>query len=214
MEHCEHTIQMNAQIPNPENCVPFHPNEMLSILREAPFPWWITGGWALDLFLGRQTRPHFDTDVAIARRNQLTAQRYLDKWEFYSTKRDKNGKIVLRPWETGETLGDEFPGVWARESEDDPWRFEFHFHEIDEDLWTFRYSDEIQHQLLNIEGVSSERIPYLLPEIALLYKAARLRDVDEQDFRQVLPHLNHEQRQQLSIDLKKFNARHPWFAAL
>ena len=29
--------------------------------------WWVAGGWALDLFLGRMTRPHHDVDVAILR---------------------------------------------------------------------------------------------------------------------------------------------------
>jgi len=205
---------MKNKIPGQTNCVPTHPREILSLLGDAPFPWWITGGWALDLYLGRQTRSHFDTDVAIARRDQLTAQRFLDKWDFSSTRRNEDGEIVLHQWKPGEILGEQFPGVWARESKDDPWRFEFHFHEIDDDLWTFRYCDVVQHPRLNIGGVSSDGIPYLNPEIALLYKAARLRDVDEQDFQQALTHLNPEQRGQLSADLQTFNPRHPWLAVL
>jgi len=205
---------MKNKIPAHTNNVPTHPVEINSLLGEAPFPWWITGGWALDLFLGGQTRPHFDTDVAIARRDQLKAQRYLEKWDFYSTRRNEAGHIVLRQWKTGETLGEGFPGVWARESEDAPWRFEFHFHEIEDDLWTFRYSDAIQHPRVQIGGVTSEGIPYLQPEIALLYKAARLRDVDEQDFQRTLPHLTPEQKGQLSADLQTFNPRHPWLTVL
>lgn len=205
---------MKSQLPDQTNSNPIHPRDLLSLLGGAPFPWWITGGWALDLYLGRQTRPHFDTDVAIARRDQVTAQRYLRTWDFYSTERNKDGKIVLRQWNPGEILGEEFPGVWARESEDDPWRFEFHFHEIDDELWIFRYCGAIQHSLGSIGGLSSEGIPYFLPEIALLYKAARLRDVDEEDFQQALPHLTLEQRGQLSADLQTFNVKHPWLAVL
>src|SRR4051812_43144367 len=32
--------------------------------------WGVAGGWAIDLFLGRQTRAHADVDVAILRDDQ------------------------------------------------------------------------------------------------------------------------------------------------
>jgi hypothetical protein len=34
-------------------------------------PWWIAGGWALDLFIGDQTRAHEDLDVGILRRDVI-----------------------------------------------------------------------------------------------------------------------------------------------
>ena len=200
---------MNVQIPDESNCVPYHPREIQSLLADAPFQWWIAGGWSLDLFLEKQARPHFDVDIAIARQDQLAAQLYLKGWDFWSTMRDKNGAIVLGHWETGEMLGTEIPGVWGRESPDTPWRFEFLLHEISEQLWTFRYSALVQHPLGNIAGFTPDGIPYLQPEIALLYKAARLRDVDMQDFHRVLPHLSDEQRSQLASDLYKFEPTHP-----
>ena len=184
------------------------------MLREAPFQWWITGGWALDLFLGKQTRTHLDTDVAIARHDQMVAQHYLDDWDFYSTKRDGKGDIVLRQWETDEILGQEYPGVWARESGKEIWRFELLFHEISDQTWTFRYDDSVTHSLAEIGGMSPDSIPYLLPEVTLLHKAARLRRVDEQDFQRVLPMLNHTQRAQLWADLQIFEPEHPWLIAL
>jgi hypothetical protein len=205
---------MRVQIPDESNCVPLQPREIQSLLTKAPSQWWITGGWALDLFLQEQTRTHFDIDVAIARHDQLAAQLYLKNWDFWSTMRNESGNIVLRHWETGEMLGTEIPGVWERESPDAPWRFEFLLHEINEQLWTFRYSALVQHPLRIIEGFTPDRIPYLKPEIALLYKAARLRDVDMRDFHKVLPHLNDEQRSQLAGDLYKFEPAHPWLEVL
>jgi hypothetical protein len=38
-------------------------------------PWAVCGGWAIDLFLARQTREHKDVDVA--RRDQLQVRAYL-----------------------------------------------------------------------------------------------------------------------------------------
>ena len=205
---------MKVEIPDATTCVPYHPREILSLLGSAPFQWWIAGGWTFDLFLGKQTRDHFDVDVAISREDQLLAQHYLDKWDFWSTRRDENGSIVLGAWESGQTLGKEFPGVWARESSQSPWRFEFLFHEIREQTWIFRYAEQVQHSVTTIGGLSSEGIPYQLPEISLLMKALRLRTVDEEDFRQVFPHLNQRQRTQLAHDLHKLNPEHPWLSAL
>ncbi|MGM7683701.1 nucleotidyltransferase domain-containing protein [Cytobacillus sp. Hm23] len=32
-------------------------------------PWFIAGGWAIDLFIGKQTRPHHDLEIAIFRKD-------------------------------------------------------------------------------------------------------------------------------------------------
>jgi hypothetical protein len=34
-------------------------------------PWWIGGGWAIDLFVGSSPREHDDVDVVVLRRDQL-----------------------------------------------------------------------------------------------------------------------------------------------
>ena len=49
---------------------PWHPREVAAFFAELDAPWWIAGGWAIDLFLGRQTREHEDIDVQILRRDQ------------------------------------------------------------------------------------------------------------------------------------------------
>ena len=205
---------MNASIPDPTTCVPYHPRDILSLLGAAPFQWWIAGGWTFDLYLGKQTRDHFDVDVAISRDDQLLVQHYLDKWDFWSTQRDEDGNIILHAWEMDQTLGNEFPGVWARESSYSPWRFEFLFQEIRDETWIFRYDDHVQHPLSTIGRLSLDGIPYQLPEISLLQKALRLRPVDEQDFQQVLPHLSQGQRAQLAGDIRKLDSEHRWLSAL
>lgn len=44
---------------------PLSLDEVVSLFRSASFPWWIAGGWGLDLFLGVPTRPHEDVDVLV-----------------------------------------------------------------------------------------------------------------------------------------------------
>jgi hypothetical protein len=204
---------MNAQPPDATNVVPLQPKDIQTLLSGAPFRWWVAGGWALDLFIGEQTRPHFDIDVAIARTDQGAAQKHLSNWDFQYALRTGD-KIELRPWEPGQMLGREVHGVWARQTPDSPWRFEFALHEIEMDVWTFRYFGAVQHPLERIEGLTSEGICYLQPEIALLYKAARMREVDVQDFHRVIRHLDSGQRSQLAADILICWPEHPWLAFL
>jgi hypothetical protein len=56
---------MQPRAPDVWNVLATQPQDIQMLLASAPFQWWIAGGWALDLFIGEQTRPHFDTDVAI-----------------------------------------------------------------------------------------------------------------------------------------------------
>jgi len=73
---------MNPPLPGAVNILSTPPDEIRRLFSHAPFQWWIAGGWALDLVMGEQTRPHFDADVAIARTDQSLAQQYFSNWEF------------------------------------------------------------------------------------------------------------------------------------
>jgi Aminoglycoside-2''-adenylyltransferase len=47
----------------------WNPDKAATCFAALHVPWWIAGGWAIDLFLGRQTREHEDLDVLILRRD-------------------------------------------------------------------------------------------------------------------------------------------------
>ncbi len=153
-------------------------------------------------------------DVAVARRDQGAVQQYLSGWDFQYAVPGSHDPVVFNRWEAGQILGKEIHGSWAREKSDSSWRFEFLLHEINEGVWSFRYCPEVQHSLESIGGQTSEGISFLKPEIALLYKAARLRDVDQEDFQRVLPRLASEQKNQLREDISRFSPQHPWIGML
>jgi GrpB-like predicted nucleotidyltransferase (UPF0157 family) len=74
----------------------FSPVESLvDELRQAPFEWYFSSGWALDLFLGKVERVHHDVDVIVPRRSQLDLQKHMTErgWKFV-TPFDKR----LEPW--------------------------------------------------------------------------------------------------------------------
>ncbi len=204
---------MNSRAPEAANVVPTRPSEIQRLFSTAPFQWWISGCWALDLFTGEQTRPHFDVDVGIARSDQLAVQRHLSNWDFQYAVRTGD-EVRLQRWKPGQMLGFEVHGIWVRQTPDSPWSFEFWLHEIQDEVWTFRYGDKVRHPLQHITGQTPEGIPYLKPEIALLYKAARMREVDIQDFERVLGRLSVEQRSQLAADIALCWPQHPWLGVL
>ncbi len=80
--------------------------------------------------------------------------------------------------------------------------------------WTFRHSPTIVRPLAAIGGVTPEGIPYLAPEIQLLYKAKGRRPKDEADFVQTLPSLSKERRQWLQNGLTMIYPQRPWLDRL
>jgi hypothetical protein len=51
--------------PDIEAWAPWHPREIAARLAGVGVPWYVAGGWAIDLHLGTQTRPHEDLEIAV-----------------------------------------------------------------------------------------------------------------------------------------------------
>ena len=58
------------------------PRRVADLMAGFSRPWYLAGGWALDVWLGRVTRPHEDVEIAILRDEQEEIRRHLDGWEF------------------------------------------------------------------------------------------------------------------------------------
>jgi hypothetical protein len=54
-------------------------------------PWWIAGGWAIDVFRGQTSRPHTDLDVGILRVDAPTVLQALSTWQIFEAKRLEAG---------------------------------------------------------------------------------------------------------------------------
>lgn len=46
-----------------------------------PHEWFVCGGWAVDLLLGRQTRDHDDVDIVVFEDDQRALHSHLDGWQ-------------------------------------------------------------------------------------------------------------------------------------
>jgi len=194
---------------------PLSPHEVAALLAPQLAPWWIVGGWALDLFLGDQTRAHDDIDVQILRRDQRCVRAALRDW-------DVQGALPLpRPdhwpfkeWRRDEDLDPAVHDIWCRPRRDAPWAVQLMVGESEGDAWIFRRDPRIRRALSAIGCRTDAGIPYLAPEVQLLYKATDPRPKDEADFARVALHLDDDSRHWLRDALALVYPGHGWGAAL
>jgi hypothetical protein len=62
------------------------PSETAKLLASVDVPWWVAGGWALDLFLEGTSRAHQDLDVGVLRRDSAEVLRAMSSWELFEAR--------------------------------------------------------------------------------------------------------------------------------
>ncbi|MBO3095889.1 nucleotidyltransferase domain-containing protein [Cellulomonas dongxiuzhuiae] len=190
---------------------PLDPTEVAALLADVGCRWWIAGGWALDLYLGRQTRPHADTDVVVLREDLPTVQRHLDGWTLMAA--DPPG--TLRDWEPGEELPSAVHDVWCRPRGSEAWSLQLMVLDAVDDQWVYRRDPRVRRPIATITAPpSSAGVPVLAPEIQLLHKSHGPRPKDEQDLDAVAGHLSPERRAWLREALRLTDPGHAWLARL
>lgn len=185
---------------------PAHPSEAAAIFSAMRCPWWIAGGYAIELAVGQPVREHGDIDVLVLRADQLHVQQALQGWEWWAA--DPPG--TLRPWQPREQLPAGIHDIWCRPGPDQPWRIQVMIDESIGDDWASRRDPGIRRPVTGIGRASRDGLPYLAPEIQLFYKAKDPRPKDETDFTAVLPFLTETQRRWLSDALARTVGEHPW----
>jgi uncharacterized protein (DUF952 family) len=184
-----------------------------------PRPWWVAGGWALDLFLGRKTRPHADLELSVLATDQASLFAHLRGWDL----RLAAPGASLPRW-AGGVIVPPFHQVWARkgagtpagvdEFAADPTMLGFLLEQGGRDRWAFRRHPAVTRPLDQVGARSLDGVPFVRPEIALLYKAKAPRFKDERDFDRALPHLDAAARAWLASSLGQAHPGHPWRARL
>lgn len=169
--------------------------------------WFIAGGWAIDLFLGKETREHKDLEIALFRKDQLNLKEYLKEWDF-----KKVVKGEFHNW------GNEFLELPTHEihatNKLNGDNIEILLNETKDNNWIFRRDLRISSPLDLVWSYSDTGIPYLNPEIVLLYKARNTREKDHQDFYTIKDYLDNEKKQWLRSALELHEPRHKWIQFL
>jgi GrpB-like predicted nucleotidyltransferase (UPF0157 family) len=175
-------------------------------------PWYISSGWALDLYLSRVTRVHHDVDVVIARHDQLALQKYMMArgWQFVTPLQGN-----LEPWPQHMRI--ELPRHQVHAHREGAF-IDFLLTDLADGIWRYRRDPLIIRHGERMSLTTAEGIRYLAPELVLLYKSRNTSDQerskDQHDFEQVYPHLEPERRAWLRWALLATNPQHEWLAEL
>ncbi len=118
----------------------------------------------------------------------------------------------MEPWGKGEWLRLPVHEVHAFRDDYDPSALEILLNESSGNEWIFRRNLKVRQPLSAI-GLSSENeIPFLNPEIVLLYKAKSPAAYDEADFINVCKILNQDRIRWLKKAIETCHPGHPWLA--
>lgn len=169
--------------------------------------WAIAGGWAIDLFLGRVTRPHADVDIAVWRDEHQRLHDALSGWRFSIADAGQ-----LRPWTPGTLIKAPLHELHAI-SADAKSSVELLLNDRRDGEWVFRRNPDIRLALADAIQHDGP-LPRLAPEIVLLYKSKAPRATDEADFRNALPQLSRIAREWLAESLARVDTAQPWLGTL
>jgi hypothetical protein len=166
-------------------------------------PWWVAGGWALDLLLGAKTRPHADLEISMLAADQLALFRHLHGWDLRLAAPGQS----LPPWDGGR-IQPPFHQIWARRGPGRPSTAEefaadltmlgFLLEQSRANRWVYRRHHGVSRPLHQVGVRAAGGVRVVPPEIALLFKAKAPRFKDQRDFDRVLPHLDRAARSWLA----------------
>lgn len=198
----------------------------------AQFPWAICGGYAISLYLNKDIRVHGDIDVCVFEKDRNSALKYmLDAgWNVYEFRgmgkvRRLNSDAVSDAGRNLMCVKEDCKLVKFYPCEEEGMLY----HEFLNDGISkcnyievlFNYEEDSKFVFDADNGIKRESgktimhrngVPYLAPEIVLLYKAAQPdRNENRIDFESAYPHMNDEQKAWLMQSIKKlYPEGHKW----
>jgi hypothetical protein len=171
-------------------------------------PWCVAAGWALDLFRGTQTREHGDIEIAVP---AADFPQIRDRFPGYAFDAVSNGRI----WENAapDVLAATHQ-TWLRDQAAGNYLLDVFREPHDGETWICRHDETIRLPHGEIIHRTQDGIPYLAPELVLLFKARHTRPKDQADFDETIPHMTPAQRRTLADLLTRACPGHRWQANL
>jgi hypothetical protein len=184
------------------------PPEVVRRLAGVAATWYVAGGWAVDLHLGRVSRAHDDLEIAVPASDFDAIRRALAGFEF-----DVVG--AGRRWPaTDATAFRLLHQTWVRDPVTGAYRLDVFREPHDGTTWICRRNPTVRLPYRRVVRHTPTGVPYLAPEIVLLFKAKARRPKDEADLANLVPLLDGGQRDWLARALAATHPGHPWLEVI
>ena len=189
---------------------PWAPAECAARLAGVDARWCVVGGWALDLFVGETTRAHGDLEIAVPREEFAPVRDALADYEFFIA---DSGK--LWPLDTSDELFNTRHQTWVRDPATMTWKVDVMREPGAVDTWVFRRDERIRRPYADVVLRTTDGIPFMRPDLALLFKARDPRAKDDADFARVAPLLAPDDKHRLAETLVAlYGDTHRWLDQL
>ncbi|WP_411080462.1 nucleotidyltransferase domain-containing protein [Streptomyces sp. cmx-18-6] len=186
----------------------WRPERVADRLDGVDAPWCVAAGWALDLFRGEQSRPHGDLEIAVPAAAFPEIRRRFPEHAF-----DAAGSGRVWPAAGAEELAATHQ-TWVRDPASGQFLFDVFREPHEGGTWICRRNEELRLPYDAIIERTADGIPYLIPELVLLFKAKAARPKDRADFDGTVPLLGRARRAVLGEWLEFVHPGHPWLAEL
>jgi len=188
---------------------PWHPYEAMKRVAGAQIPWAVCGGWAIDLFLGEETRAHEDIEIEILRGDFTKLRDWLRPLEFYAV-----GDGEVRALAPGALPPEDKHQTWLCDPGPNIWLMDAMLQAGDAHTWVCRRNPALTAPRAQMIAKTRYGVPYLKPEAVLLFKAKETRPKDEADFANAAPRMDHAARAWLKDALMRTHPDHAWIGRL
>ncbi|MBF6600532.1 MAG: hypothetical protein IVW36_08485 [Dehalococcoidia bacterium] len=182
--------------------------------------WALCGGWAVDAWVGRETREHADVDISVFVQDQRTLFEDLRGWQLVP--HDALTPTNAEPWAGRELRhpghlhgrrdrGEPVPAsgiLWPK----DGFILDVQLDDRAGDEWLLQRQSAVRIPVARGILPSPWGLPTVAPEVLLFFKSRDLRRRDKLDFATLLPLLDSAQRAWLRDAVLRCG--HPWSAAL
>jgi hypothetical protein len=181
--------------------------DVQEILKELKAPWFIAGGWAIDLALGRKTRDHKDIDICVFYKDAEHIFNYFCDWDKQLVIPNSSDRILIDDWKLLSPPNHELH-IYK-----DNFELELLFNKLADDKVLFRRDESIKISLSEFYGTRFG-IPYVNSKWILLYKAKYIKPLDDEDFKNILPLLSTVEKDWLKSKLMILKSNCDWISLL